>query len=124
MSRITRKVKHIDKLTLLTEEIKQLYNKNTRLNTILYQLHLELINMRHPLIMPSVMSILRNALQQSHYRIVHKHDKELTTLTSNQHNDIATDCTFYNHISNLTDIVFDSVELKLLNKGFKYNLNT
>ena len=29
---------------------------------------------------------------------------------------------FYKRVSNLTDIVFDSVELNLLNKGFKYNL--
>ena len=108
----------------IREEIKQLYIKKTRLNLLLYKAHLTLLKEIHPALLPSVLQYINQQIMKFTLPTVHKHDKKLSTLTERQHNHKFAGCkhTFYNRVSNLTDIKFDSHEMNMLNKGFKYNL--
>jgi hypothetical protein len=43
--------------------------------------------------------------------------------TCTQNTDKQTSHTFYNRMENLTNIIFTDTEMRLLNKGLKYNLH-
>ena len=123
-SEVAKKVKRIAEVTWIKEEIRQLYNKKTRLNELLYKSNLKLLNTIHPVLIFNLMQYVNNRIMKVILPIAQKHDKKINNLISSQHNNMITKCkhTFYSRVSNLTDIEFDSRELNLLNKGLKYNV--
>ena len=108
-------------LLRIKDEIKFLYKKKDKLNKLLYNAHLraalEWGNLWYPIQENIIMSI-NTKLDQVYKNLNTKLAKlthHSTTTTDSKH-------TFFQRITNLTNITFTQEEISLLNKGLKYNL--
>ena len=105
----------------IKDEIKFLYTKKDKLNKLLYHAHLraalEWGNLWH--------SIQENILMSISTKLDHVYKNLNTKLSKLTHlSTTTTDSkhTFFQRITNLTNINFTQEEISILNKGLKYNL--
>jgi hypothetical protein len=106
----------------MKDEIRFLYCKQDKLNTQLYQAHLQAAATRNPswdMISTSVHHTL-NVLTKDKYQSLHGKLHRMKTQNTNTHAD---NIQFYPRIINNTNITFTDDENALLQKGLKYNLH-
>jgi hypothetical protein len=103
-------------------EIKFLFKKKERLNQELYNAHLKAAQEWGSVwytILESIHSSLNSEMEKKHKSL----DMKINKLVQTQTNRPLIDKQFYPKVVNNTNISLSEDELKLLNKGFKYNLN-
>jgi hypothetical protein len=122
---ITSKAAHITRTKVTTtrikDEIKFLYRKKDTLNRALYQAHLQAAQE-----WGNTWPMIRNHTHKDINEDLHlKYTNQEQKLNRLEHTQISTSKhmkTFYPRVTNNTDIQFTTDEMKLLNKGLKYNL--
>ena len=108
----------------LKEELKQLYIKKISLNRTVYRAHLEVLNTLHPAIINNVIGTVNTQITNTTKVIIATHNKKFTKLQREQHThrDIKCKHVFHKRVDNHTKMIFSEDEIKLLSKGFNYNL--
>jgi hypothetical protein len=105
-------------------EIDMLYKKKARLNKLLYKLHLNNANTwgnTWHIIYENINNTMKVNMNGKYRMLNDKlHHLMLNNRTNTQQQQHHT---FYQRVSNLTNITFTNDELTLLNKGLKYNLH-
>jgi len=104
------------------EEIKFLYSKKDKLNTLLYKAHLsaalEWGNL-WPIIQDNIVQSINSKLADM-YKALDAKLNQLARIPTGTNNNKHI---FFQRVTNLTNIVFTDEGTVLLNKGMKYNLN-
>ena len=117
-----RSTKQKTQILRIKEEIKFLHGKKQHLNEKLYHQHLLLANSwgsSWQYIQETIHTKIHNLMSLKYQRLDAKLSKltQAQTKTPSEHRD------FYPRVVNYTNITFTDNELKLLNKGPKYNLH-
>jgi hypothetical protein len=106
----------------IKDEIKFLYKKKDQLNKQLYALHLQTAQEwgnAWPIITDYVNDSIKRTMTDKHKTI----DRKLNNLKKSLTKTPPHHTKFYPRLMNNTKIHFNPSEMKLLNKGFKYNLS-
>jgi predicted GIY-YIG superfamily endonuclease len=123
-SAAANKAKTTAELVWLKTELKQQHRKKSMLNKLLLMSHITMLNEIHPAQITSILSKIESQIAKEISLKKRTQKKKLETLLNKKHNiDIGKiNHKFYPRTINLSDVVFDDDEMKLLNKGLKYNL--
>ena len=122
---ITSKAAHITKTKATTmrirDEIKFLYKKKDSLNKALYQTHLQAAH-EWGNAWPTIANQIHNDIERDLHQKYTNQEQKLKKLEHKQLSTPKHVKTFYPRVINNTDIQFNAEEMRLLNKGLKYNL--
>lgn len=73
------KTKQIAEKSWLTQEIRQLYAKKNRLNTVLFKAHLEILNEIHPSVKDTIMNKVKASITKFVLSKLLTHNKKIET---------------------------------------------
>ena len=119
------KVKKQAELLWLKNEISHLYKKKAENNKMLLKSHLKMLNEIDKIYLHNIQDYINDCIKNSTNKILKKHNNKKKALLNHRNNKVKQiECKhkFHQRVMNLTDMNFNTEEIKVLEKGLKYNL--
>lgn len=122
-SKAALKAKKTAQSQWIKNEIKELYSKKSRLNKLLLQKHLKLLNSLHVTQQSNIFCEINEQVSRKMLKKQSTQKKKIKNLMEKQIKQDIINCShvFYQRVINNTEIQFNEEETNLLNKGLNFN---